>query len=31
MYAAQVVVREVQGDGSFQMRQLLAESVCEPR
>src|SRR5258708_12196277 len=28
---AQVVVREVQGDGGFQVRQFLAESVCEAR
>src|SRR6266852_4924850 len=29
--SAEIVIREVQGDGGFQMRQLLAESNREPR
>jgi hypothetical protein len=31
MHAAEVVIREVQSDGSFQMRQLLAERIGKPR
>ena len=31
MNAAKVVVREMQCDGGLQMRQLFAESICEPR
>jgi hypothetical protein len=31
MNAAEVVICEMQGDSSFQVRQLLAERVCEPR
>ncbi len=31
MYAAQIVVREVQRDSRFQVRQLLAESIRQSR
>ena len=31
MDAAEIVIREVQRDGGFQVRQLLAESVRQPR
>jgi hypothetical protein len=31
MHATEIVVREVQRNPSFQVRQFLAESVCEPR
>ena len=31
MNAAEIVIREVQGDGGFQVRQLLAERICKPR
>lgn len=31
MNTAKIVIREVHGDGGFQVRQLLAERVCEPR
>jgi hypothetical protein len=31
MNAAEIVVREVQGDGGFQVRQLFAERISEPR
>jgi hypothetical protein len=31
MNTAEIVVREMQSDGSFQMRQLLAESVRQAR
>jgi len=31
MNATEIVIREVQGDGGFQMRQLLAESIGQPR
>jgi hypothetical protein len=31
MNATEIVVREVQGNGGFQMRQLLAERIREPR
>jgi hypothetical protein len=31
MDAAEIIVREVHGDGSFQVRQLLAERIGQPR
>jgi len=31
MNATEIVVREVQGDSGFQMRQLLAERIDEPQ
>jgi hypothetical protein len=31
MNTAEIVIREVKGDGGFQVRQLLAESVGQPR
>jgi hypothetical protein len=31
MNTAEIVIREVQGDSSLQVRQLLAESICQPR
>ena len=31
MNAAEIVIREVQRNSGFQMRQLFAESVCERR
>ena len=31
MNATEIVIREVQGNGGFQMRQLLTESVRQPR
>ena len=31
MYTAKVVVREMQGDSGFQVRQFLAERIGQPR
>ena len=31
MHAAEIVVGEVQRDSGFQVRQFLAEGVCQPR
>lgn len=31
MNAAEIVIREVQGDSGFQVGELLAEGICEPR